>query len=101
MIQEYLKKGRANASSRAKLCELTGLSPRELRLEIAKEREAGALILSDSGTRGYYLPGSVEELESYVRQMETRAKKIFISSRAARQEIKRMKDDEKKSGRCW
>ncbi len=92
MIKEYLKKGKENAISRAQLCEITGLSDREVRGAIFEEREAGVLILSDSGARGYWLPGSVEELEAYAKQMEKRAKKIFIASRAARKELAKMRE---------
>ncbi len=76
-IITLLPTGEMNAISRRQLRVLTGLSDRKLRLQIAAERRAGALILSSTESAGYYQPESREELRRFVNSMRSRAASIY------------------------
>ena len=52
--------GAENAIPTRTLVKLTGLSVRDLRAQVAREREAGALILA-KGDGGYFLPDEGEK----------------------------------------
>lgn len=77
-IYDLLPVGAENAVSRRELSALTGIEDRQLRRQIAKERRAGALILSSSEINGgYFKAASREELRRYVRSMQSRCKEIL------------------------
>jgi len=59
-------------------------SARELQTIIARERKAGAVILS-SCAGGYYLPASREEVEEFVRTQDKKARSIMFVLKSARQ----------------
>lgn len=79
MIHELLGQGQSNAIRTADLVRLTGCkSARDLQEQIAKEREAGHLILSSSRRGGgYYLPApgaaGKAEIEVFVATLRARA----------------------------
>ena len=79
MIHELLGQGQSNAIRTADLVRLTGCkSARDLQEQIAKEREAGHLILSSSRRGGgYYLPApgaaGKAEIEAFVATLRARA----------------------------
>ena len=52
----------------------TGLTDREGRRQVAKERMAGKPILTNVESGGYYLPAHVAETEAFVASMRRRAK---------------------------
>lgn len=84
-----LSRGKANAISAQDLCNALGFeSVRELQKEIARERAAGALILStchDGG--GYYLPAEEKEVKEFIRTLENRARNTFLALRSAKKYI--------------
>lgn len=87
-IYDLLPVGAENAVSRRELSSLTGIEDRQLRRQIAKERRAGALILSSSEINGgYYRAASREELQRYVRSMQSRCREILAVIRAAQEAI--------------
>lgn len=87
-IYDLLPVGAENAVSRRELSALTGIEDRQLRRQIAKERRAGALILSSSEINGgYYRAASREELQRYVRSMQSRCREILAVIRAAQEAI--------------
>lgn len=89
-VAALLKPGKTNATTTDELLLLTGFrSPRELQAEIARERNAGALIMS-GGRAGYWLPSSREELEAFVKYMDSRAKNVFKAVQSAREALKTM-----------
>ena len=90
MIFELLENGR---KTKMELINLTGLSEREITRQVEKERQAGEIILSDSGCAGYYLPENSEDVQMFVRSMSRRARRIMLSTRSARQYLKRHSDD--------
>lgn len=59
---------------------------RQLRLAIEMERRSGAVILStqDPVRGGYYLPANQEELDSYIAEMEARARTTLELLRTAK-----------------
>ena len=83
-----LPEGKKNAVSSDALTRILHLkSKRELQQRIAKERKAGALILS-STTGGYYTSHNRAEVAEFVRTLETRAKHTFLALRTARRFIR-------------
>lgn len=90
MIAELLKPGEGLALSASVLCELTGMTPRELRRQVAAERIAGALICSTP--RGYFIGRTREELSDFVKASSARASTSRKVSRAFRDALKRMQN---------
>lgn len=87
-IYDLLPIGAENAVSRRELSALTGIEDRQLRRQIAKERRAGALILSSSEINGgYYRAASREELQRYVRSMQSRCREILAVIRTAEEAL--------------
>ena len=84
----FLKKGEENATPSASLAEAAGFSDiRALQADIARSRAAGQIICSSS-RGGYFLPASKEEIETFIRSMEARAKNTLLAIRSARQAIR-------------
>ena len=88
MIEELLKPGKENAiSTEALLAMIGATNARELRLIVARERKAGAVILfSCSG--GYYLPGSPAEVAEFIRTEDKKARSIMRALKSARRYMK-------------
>ena len=74
-VSDLLHPGAENAIPRRELMTLTGLSDRELRLMIQKERLSGTPICANNKT-GYYLPGSDQERAECVKSMRHRSAEI-------------------------
>lgn len=88
-IYDLLPVGAENAVSRRELSALTGIEDRQLRRQIAQERRAGVLILSSTESNGgYYRAASREELQRYVRSMQSRCKEILAVIRAAEEALR-------------
>lgn len=85
-IMEVLPTGKENAINSQELCNRLGFdSIRELQLEIARERKAGAVILSTCQEGGgYFLPGNCQEVKQFIRTLENRARNTFMALRSAR-----------------
>lgn len=86
VVLEALQTGKENAISAQELCTYLGLnSVRELQHEIARERKAGAVILSTCQSGGgYFLPENDREVRQFIRTLENRAKNTFAALRSAR-----------------
>lgn len=61
--------------------KMTGLSGREVRREIERERRGGELIISDN-KNGYYLTDDPAEAQRFARSMRRRALEITRTARA-------------------
>lgn len=86
-IENILKKGKENAITSRNLVILAGYrSVRDLQKQIAKEREAGAVICSGTDG-GYWLPKNRKEIEEFCNMMDERAKKIFLATRSAKRAL--------------
>lgn len=77
-----LHNGEENALTARDLATITGHSVREITAQIARERQAGAVILSSG--KGYFLPSSEKEILHFVRTMDSRAKQIFLATKSAK-----------------
>lgn len=90
-IESLLPQGEANALSSRELVQLTGFrSVRELQAEIAREREAGALILSTCRNGGgYFLPSDgaegTREMCAFVATLRARAFHTLKALKTARE----------------
>lgn len=93
VIESLLLQGEANAIPSSELVNLTGFkSVRELQNEIAREREAGALILSTCrGGGGYFLPSDGEagkrEISAFVVTLRARALNTLKALKTAREAL--------------
>lgn len=86
VVMEALHTGKENAINAQALCDYLGFnSVRELQNEIARERKAGAVILSTCQEGGgYFLPSNNREVRQFIRTLENRAKNTFEALRSAR-----------------
>lgn len=91
IVADVLPTGQASAVTSQALCDLLGFeSPRELQKEIARERAAGAVILSscrDGG--GYFLPETNQEVKAFIKTLENRGKNTFMALKSARNYLKK------------
>lgn len=79
-IAPLLPSGSAQAVSLRQLADITGLSTREVRRSIQRERMNGAAIC-EAGA-GYFLAETDEERRRWVRSMRGRARQILRAARA-------------------
>ncbi|WP_395547873.1 MULTISPECIES: hypothetical protein [unclassified Lacrimispora] len=97
VVMEALHTGKEHAISAQALCDFLGFnSVRELQHEIARERNAGAVILStcqDGG--GYFLPENDREVRQFIKTLESRAKNTFLALRSARGFLRQQGSDDK------
>lgn len=85
-VQAFLLEGEANALPMRELARLTGISERQVRKLIERERGAGGLILSSD--KGYFLPSpdnASAEMRDYIRRVDSR----MHSNRIAVKRLKR------------
>lgn len=73
IITDFLKHGKENITTTRELCELSGLSQRQVCKEVERARKAGAVILS-SASGGYWLPALTDsdieqQLERFIKFM--------------------------------
>lgn len=77
MIYEILAEGAENAKTGKEICNLLGLTVREMTLAIEKERRAGYPICANThGIRGYFLAANQYEMQTYCKSLLHRAGEI-------------------------
>lgn len=81
-INGLLNRGEESALTARDLAAITGLSVRDITLQIARERQAGAVILSSG--KGYFLPSSEDEILHFVNAMNSRARNIYLAAQSAK-----------------
>lgn len=87
-IRDALHYGRQNAIPSKRLAAALGFrSVRELQEQVAKERAAGAVILSDANGGGYFLSDEPAELERFARTLEARARNTVLAAQSARRAL--------------
>ncbi|WP_077612997.1 hypothetical protein [Clostridium sp. Marseille-P2415] len=88
MVMEALRPGKENAISVQELYTYLKFdNVRELQKEIARERKAGAVILSNCQEGGgYFLPGSDQEVKQFIKTLENRARNTFAALHSVRQQ---------------
>ena len=73
-IYDFLSPGAENAVSKVELMAVLGLSDRELRRQVARERKQGFPILTSVECSGYYAPSCPADVTHFVRSMRRRAR---------------------------
>lgn len=74
-VSDVLGRGMESAQTMRKLRQILNGNSRSIRLQIEHERRSGCPILSDC-QHGYWLAGTREEIETFVRSMRARAFEI-------------------------
>lgn len=83
MIYEVLAPGAENARTGREICELLGITKRDLTAAIKTERRAGRPICASTGTPpGYYIARTQEEMQRYCDSLKHRAGEIHKTRRA-------------------
>lgn len=87
-VRDTLRYGRENAIPSAVLADALGFqSVRDLQTQIARERAAGAVILSDPHGGGYYLSNDPRELKRFIRTMYARAGNTLLAAESAQRAL--------------
>lgn len=94
LVADTLSRCKENSISSEVLCSRLGFeSIRELQKEIARERAAGAVILSTcQEDGGYFLPGNVREVKEFVKTLENRGRNTLMALESARELLRRWED---------
>ena len=88
MITEFLSKGAENAQTSREICNLLGLTIRELTAAVEQERRAGKPICASTGRNpGYFLAANRGEMESYCNSLLHRASEIHKTRKACMETI--------------
>ena len=82
-VADLLRRGAENGIYMTDLAKLYGRGKRELRMEIARERQMGVPICADN-QHGYFLPASNEELQHCIASMRSRAREITLAAEGMR-----------------
>lgn len=81
-IADHLLPGRENAISRQALMDRLGVSERDLRRRVERERLEGIPILTSTEVGGYYLPASPDDTARFVASMRSRGIKTLQVAQA-------------------
>ena len=94
IVADVLPRGKENAVSAEVLCNRLGFETvRELQKEIARERAAGAVILSTcQEDGGYFLPGNAREIKEFIRTLESRGRNTLLALKSARELLRKWED---------
>lgn len=88
VVYELLPIGRAHALPWRQLCDLLGYSSkRELQKQIAAERNAGYIILSDFEGKGYFRSSNPEDLQAFERTISAKARNTYRMLRSVQAAI--------------
>ena len=91
VIEKLLPLGKDNAISTKALMNLLNLNERDLREQVAAERNRGAIICSNTDRKGgYFKPANKEELRIFYDSMKAKATGIFVALRSARKELNQL-----------
>lgn len=97
ITREHIPIGRENAVTRRQLCDLTGLSDREVRRQISQLRSVDdgtdMVIVSLSNGRGYYRTSNPDEIRHFIAEMRKRNRMVFRTIRTAEQVAHRIEMD--------
>ena len=91
-ILEMIPQGAANAKCSSEIALALGISRRSLCKHIENIRRNGIVIIGSTGG-GYYFPETIDELNAYIRQEESRARSMLYTLRTARTLRKNWSDD--------
>jgi len=95
IVMEALPTGKENAISSQELCSYLKFdNVRELQKEIARERKAGAVILSTCQEGGgYFLPGNDQEVKQFIKTLENRAINTFAALHSAKGLLRQQEEE--------
>ncbi len=83
MIHEILSKGEKNAITGREICNLLGLTMRDVTAAVEKERREGWPICANTGSNpGYFLAETQSEMDRYCRSLAKRAGEIHKTRKA-------------------
>lgn len=100
MIYELLAEGKENARTARELAKILNCKPREITIQIEKERREGRPICASCGsTPGYYLPESDQELNDYCECLKSRAVEIFRTRQALVKVLKQITHTKQETGK--
>lgn len=98
MIEKFLLEGKQNAIASQTLADLAGCkSVRELQEIVARERAAGAVILSTCRHGGGYflpIPGNRHEVVEYIKTLRSRAKNTLVAIESAEAYLRQIEGGE-------
>lgn len=98
-IASVLKTGKDNAISGRVLCDMLGLTPRELTLKVERERKAGAPICANtSGTPGYYIAADKEEMRDFCGRLKHRINELEKTREACARAVEWLSAAQDQSG---
>ena len=83
-LLEFIPRGRENAVTAKFLMQMTGLSDRALRKEIQDINESGTVMICREHKKGYYIPATEREAESYIRYSQSYLITLARKDRAMR-----------------
>ena len=87
-VHDSLRYGKENAIPSKTLAEALGFrSVRDLQKAVEKERAAGAVILSDTHSGGYYLSNDPAELRRFTRTLNARARNTMKAAESAQRAL--------------
>ena len=87
-VRDSLRYGRENAIPSKALAEALGFrSVRDLQKAVERERAAGAVILSDTHSGGYYLSNDPAELRRFTRTLNARARNTIKAAQSAQRAL--------------
>jgi len=92
-ILNLIPHGRENAISRAELVRRAGVTDRLLRKNIKRLVSEGYPILSSSQGRGYWLSEDIAEIESFIRECDSRSRSEYLTTRKLRLMVARAKGE--------
>ncbi len=86
-IIDLLSEGEENAITTGQICNITGLTKREVTLYINALRRNGEVICSSD--KGYFCPSCLCEVERFYRQMTSRQREIEKAKQSAKDYIRK------------
>lgn len=91
MICEILAEGAENAKTGKEICDLLGITMRDLTIAVNKERAAGAPICASTSNKpGYFLAANQYEMMAFCRSLEHRAGEIHKTRKACIKTIRKL-----------
>ena len=94
IVADVLPGGKETAVSAEVLCNRLGFETvREMQKEIARERAAGAVLLSSCQVDGgYFLPGNVQEVRAFIKTLKNWGRNTLLALKSARKLLRQQED---------
>ncbi len=93
-LMEYIPAGRENAIKAKEIANRLGMNYRAVTMLIHSLRTSGAVICSDNSSdcNGFYKPTCKADIEKFVKQMNSRTKKIKSAVKPAEKALRDMEE---------